>query len=278
MKFRFYSYAVSLTLLIISLVFLQVRGLNLGIDFTGGTILEVAYKAKVSTEQVRQALQKEGLNPHIQNTASGSFLIRLKLGEDPQRALTSLKSLGDYSLIRQDTIGSVISSELRSKAIWSVLVALGGITVYLTYRYKLLWAFAGLVALFHDVIIVLGAYAITQREVNLDVIASLLVVAGYSVTDTVVIYDRMRENLRIRKSLPLRDLINISVNQNLARTLMTSMTVFVVALAMFLFGGSALSNVMFAFVVGVVVGTLSSIFVASSLILDITRFKFFRGR
>jgi preprotein translocase subunit SecF len=129
-----------------------------------------------------------------------------------------------------------------------------------------------ILALAHDVLIVVGAYSLTQFEVGLDVIASLLIVAGYSVTDTVVVFDRIRENLRLRKGTDFESLINISINQTLSRTLMTSLTTFVVSLALFVLGGPALSNVMFAFVVGVIVGTLSSIFVASALVLDIKRF------
>ena len=123
-------------------------------------------------------------------------------------------------------------------------------------------------------LIVVGAYSITQREVNLDVVAALLIVAGYSVSDTVVVFDRIRENLRIRKGTPFIDLIDISINQTLARTIMTSLTTFVVSLMLFMFGGPALSNIMFSFVVGVVVGTMSSIFVASALVFDIkSRFR-----
>jgi preprotein translocase subunit SecF len=129
-----------------------------------------------------------------------------------------------------------------------------------------------ILALAHDVLIVVGAYSLTQFEVGLDVIASLLIVAGYSVTDTVVVFDRIRENLRLRKGTDFESLINISINQTLSRTLMTSLTTFVVSLTLFVLGGPALSNVMFAFVVGVIVGTLSSIFVASALVLDIKRF------
>jgi preprotein translocase subunit SecF len=146
---------------------------------------------------------------------------------------------------------------------------LGGILLYLGYRFEPLWAFSAILALAHDVLIVVGAYSITYREVSLDVVASLLIVAGYSVTDTVVVFDRIRENLRIRKATPLRELIDLSINQTLARTLMTSLTTFVVSFVLFLLGGPAISNIMFAFVVGVVVGTLSSIFVASAIMLDI---------
>jgi protein translocase subunit secF len=127
----------------------------------------------------------------------------------------------------------------------------------------------GILALAHDVFIVVGAYSWTYKEVNLDVLASILVVAGYSITDTVVVFDRIRENLKLRKGMDLSEIINLSVNQNIVRTIMTSSTVFLSSLGLYLFGGSVLSDISFAFLIGVVVGTLSSIFVASALVLDI---------
>jgi preprotein translocase subunit SecF len=171
-----------------------------------------------------------------------------------------------------ETIGGIVSKELRNKALWAIITALLGILLYLAYRFEPIWGLGAILALAHDVFIVVGAYSLTQFEVGLDVIASLLIVAGYSVTDTVVVFDRIRENLRLRKGTDFESLINISINQTLSRTLMTSLTTFVVSLVLFVLGGPALSNVMFAFVVGVVVGTLSSIFVASALVLDIKRF------
>ncbi|MFN7065359.1 MAG: protein translocase subunit SecF, partial [Aquificaceae bacterium] len=197
---------------------------------------------------------------------------RLRLGESTDKALEGLKELSSYQLIRSENIGGIITSELRQKAIWSILVAIGGILLYLGYRFEPLWAFGAILALVHDVSIVLGAYSITYREVNLDVVAALLIVAGYSVSDTVVVFDRIRENLRIRKATPFGELIDLSINQTLLRTLMTSLTTFVVSLALFILGGPALSNIMFAFVVGIVVGTLSSIFVASAVVGDVSKF------
>ena len=167
-------------------------------------------------------------------------------------------------------IGAVFSSELKRKAIYAVLTALLLISVYLGFRFKALWAVTALLALFHDVIATLGAYSLTFREVNLEVMGALLTVAGYSVTDTVVVFDRIRENLKMRPATPLKEIINISINETLSRTLMTSLTTFAVAFVLYLFGGEMLSNIAFAFLVGIVVGTYSSIFVASALLLDIT--------
>ncbi|MCX7990233.1 MAG: protein translocase subunit SecF [Aquificaceae bacterium] len=275
MRLRFYAYAVSLLLVILSLLSLYYKGLNLGLDFTGGSVLELKFEKKISISQVRKTLEELGYSHfQVQDTAQGSILIKLRLGDTAERALEGLKKLSTYQLLRSETIGGIITSELRHKALWAILIALVGILIYLSYRFEALWALGAILALVHDVLIVVGAYSITQREVSLDVVAALLIVAGYSVSDTVVVFDRIRENARIRKGTPLRELIDLSINQTLARTLMTSLTTLVVSFTLFLFGGPALSNIMFAFVVGVVVGTLSSIFVASALTLDIkTRLK-----
>ncbi|MEJ7554689.1 protein translocase subunit SecF [Hydrogenobacter sp. T-2] len=270
MSFRYYAYGVSLLLVLLSLLSLFYRGLNLGLDFTGGSVIEVKFEKPVKVGEVRKLLEDAGYSHfQVQDTAQGTVIVKLRLGDPTQPALESLKNLSSYELIRSESIGGIITSELRQKAIWAMLIAIGGILLYLGYRFEPLWALGAVLALAHDVLIVVGAYSISQREVNLDVVAALLIVAGYSVSDTVVVFDRIRENLRIRKGTPFRDLIDLSINQTLARTLMTSLTTFVVSLMLFVFGGPALSNIMFAFVVGVVVGTLSSIFVASALVYDI---------
>lgn len=272
LRFRFLSYALSIFLVIGSVVLLLTRGLNLGLDFTGGKVLEVRFEKKPSIGELREALRKAGIGSSlVQETKEGTYIIKFREREETSRVRDSLHSLGRFELVREERIGGVVSEELRRKAILAILTALGGILIYLAFRFKPLWGVGALVALIHDVLIVLGSYSLTYREVNLEVVSALLIVAGYSVADTVVIFDRMRENLRIRKSLPLEEIMDLSVNQTLSRTLMTSLTTFVTALALFLVGGYALSNIMFAFVVGVVVGTFSSVFVASSLVLDVGR-------
>ncbi|ADO46010.1 protein-export membrane protein SecF [Hydrogenobacter thermophilus TK-6] len=270
MSLRFYAYVFSALLVLLSFLSLYWKGLNLGLDFTGGTVIEVRYSPKIDIGKVREAIQKAGLSSvQVQDTASGTVLVKLKLGESREVALQVLKKLGNAEIVSMQTIGGVISDELRKKAIWSLLVAIGGIMLYLGYRFEPVWAFSGVVALAHDVLVVVGAYSLTQREISLDVVASFLIVAGYSMSDTVVVFDRIRESLRVRKATDLKQVINLSINQTLSRTLMTSLTVLVVAIALFLLGGPALSNIMFAFVIGIAVGTLSSIFVASALMLDI---------
>ena len=272
MKYRYYSYVFSLLFVVLSLFLISWRGLNLGLDFTGGTLIEVRFDSKVSLGEVRKGLLKAGIEAfQVQDTAQNTVILRLRTDEPKDKALEALKGLGNHQLVRIESIGGVISGELRNKALWAILTALFGILIYLAYRFEPVWAVGAILALAHDVIIVIGAYSLTQFEISLDVIAAVLIVAGYSVTDTVVVFDRIRENLRIRKGMELKNIIDLSINQTLSRTIMTSITTFVVSTVLFVIGGPALSKVMFAFVVGVVVGTLSSIFVASAFVLDIKR-------
>ena len=272
LKFRFISYLVSLLLVVGSIVLIATKGLNLGLDFTGGWVVEVRFDKKIEPSEIRKALKERGVESFlVQETKEGSVIVKVREGEKKEAIKKALESLGKHELVREEKIGGVISEELRKKAILAILTALGGILLYLAFRFQLLWGLGALLALIHDVLIVVGAYSLTYREVNLEVVSALLIVAGYSVADSVVIFDRIRENLRIRKHLPLEEIMDLSINQTLSRTIMTSLTTFATALVLFLLGGYALSNIMFAFVVGVVVGTLSSVFVASAFALDMSR-------
>ncbi len=272
LRYRFVSYGISLLLVLGSLLLLFTRGLNLGLDFTGGKVIEVRFQEAPPIGELRKALKEAGIESFlVQETKEHTYIIKIRQGENFEEAKKVINRFGEYELVREELIGGVISEELRQKAVMAILTALGGILIYLAFRFKPVWGIGALLALIHDVLIVLGAYSLTYREVNLEVVSALLIVAGYSVADSVVIFDRIRENLRIRKSLPLEEIMDLSVNQTLSRTLMTSITTFVTALTLFLLGGYALSNIMFAFVVGVVVGTFSSVFVASAFALDMSR-------
>jgi preprotein translocase subunit SecF len=271
MDFRFKAYFLSLFLVLGSLFLLQFRGLNLGLDFTGGYVIELIPPQPVSEDKVKELLKEHGYKGLlVQETKEGHILVKVRL-DQPAKKIKEflLKHFKDAKLVRFEMIGAVFSSELKEKAIYAILSALLLITLYLGFRFKPLWAFAALLALFHDVIATLGAYSLTFKEVNLEVMGALLTVAGYSVTDTVVVFDRIRENLRLRAATPLKEIIDISINETLSRTLMTSLTTFIVALVLYLFGGEMLSNIAFAFLVGIAVGTYSSIFVASALMLDL---------
>jgi len=273
LRFRFVSYLVSLLLIFGSLFLLFTKGLNLGLDFTGGKVIEVRFDKEVDIKDLRRTIKEAGFESFlVQETREGTYIVKVREIEKSAELKGSLEKLGKYELIREERIGGGISEELREKAVLAILTALGGILLYLAFRFKPVWGVGALLALIHDVIIVMGAYSLTYREVNLEVVSALLIVAGYSVADTVVIFDRIRENLRIRKTLPLEEVMDLSINQTLSRTIMTSLTTFATALTLFILGGYALSNIMFAFVVGIVVGTFSSVFVASAFVLDMSRF------
>ncbi len=277
LKHRFIAYGISLVLIVGSIFLLMTRGMNLGLDFTGGTVIEVRFEKHPDIGKLRKALKAAGFESFLlQETQDGTFIVKVREGEEISKAEEIFKNFGKYTLIRKEKIGSVISGELKQKAILAVLTALAGILLYIAFRFKPLWGAGAILALVHDVVTVLGAYSLTFREVNLEVVSAILVVAGYSVADTVVIFDRIRENLRIRKNLELKEIMNLSINQTLSRTIMTSLTTFATSFTLFVLGGYALSNIMFAFVVGVVVGTFSSVFVASAFVLDLSN-KFFKG-
>ena len=274
MDFRLKAYLLSLLLVLGSLLLIQFRGLNLGLDFTGGYVIEIAPPKPVSEAEVKELLREKGFESFlVQETKEGHIIVKVRLDQpatEIERIL--LEHFKGAKLVRFEMIGAVFSSELKTKAIYAIATALLLIALYLGFRFKALWALTALLALFHDIVATLGAYSLTFREVNLEVMGALLTVAGYSVTDTVVVFDRIRENLRLRPATPFKELINISINETLSRTLMTSLTTFAVASVLFLFGGEMLSNIAFAFLVGIVVGTYSSIFVASALLLDTTKF------
>ncbi len=270
LKLRKISYFISATLVVLSLIGIFFRGFNLGLDFTGGYLYEVKFEKQLEISELRKGLHKEGLkNVFIQETKEGTYIIKVRIDEDINKLEKALQKLGEYELVRKEKISGVVSEELKRKAIYAILTALGGILIYLGFRFQPIWGLGAILALAHDVIVVLGAYSWTYREVNLEVVSAILIVAGYSVADTVVIFDRIRENLKKRKGFSLEELMDLSVNQTLSRTIMTSLTTFITALTLFVLGGQALSNIMFAFVVGVIVGTFSSVFVASAFVLDI---------
>ena len=273
MDFRLKAYLISLFLVLGSFLLLEVRGLNLGLDFTGGYVIELVPPKPVPEEQIKHLLEEKGFKGFlVQETKEGHIIVKVRLDQPVEKLKEFLlKYFKGAKLVRFEMIGAIFSSELKQKAIYALITALLLITLYLGFRFKPLWAITALLALFHDVITTLGAYSLTYKEVNLEVMGALLTVAGYSVTDTVVVFDRIRENLRLRKGTPFEEIIDISINETLSRTLMTSLTTFAVALILYLFGGEMLSNIAFAFLVGIAVGTYSSVFVASALLLDLSR-------
>jgi preprotein translocase SecF subunit len=281
MRYRRIAYMFSGTLILATAVWLVMHGgPRYSVDFTGGTLIQIRTPGHVlQADQVRQALDAGGFRGfELQQMAGANkdeFLLRLKEqgGQDPfpqiQRAIESRFAGTPVERRRTEAVGPRVGNELRVKAIWAVLGSLAGILLYVGVRYEFKFALGAVVALFHDVFITLGMLCFTGREVSLTVVAALLTIAGYSINDTIVVFDRIRErNKALRKEKHSR-VMDIAVNETLSRTVITSLTVFMCALALFIWGGEVLRDFSFAMLVGVGFGTYSSVFVASALALDI---------
>jgi preprotein translocase subunit SecF len=279
---RHYALVLSLILIAAGVVTVLFHGgMNYGIDFAGGTIVQVKFSTPVTAEDLRKALEDPRLGTYtIQNigeTDANEFLIRLpmpletKVSETPGVIITNdlIEAFGkDYFEIRRtESVGPTMGEELKKSAIGSILGALVMILLYITFRFELRFAIGAITALVHDVLIVVGAFAVANREFNLPIVAALLTIVGYSLNDTIVIYDRIRENQKLHHRKKLTDVINMSINQTLSRTMLTSVTTLVVVLSLFILGGEVINDFAFALLVGVLVGTYSSIFVASPVLI-----------
>ena len=272
MKYRKILVGLSLVCIVASIALLCTKGLNLGVDFTGGLVLQVKFDQPTDIANVRSALSKIGQgNATIQAFDQNDVLLRFQAQDEQVRknVLAVLSAdIGGYKILRVDKIGPVVGKELRAQAGYSLFLALAGILIYMAYRFRLRFGAAAVAALMHDVILMLGAYSLTGKEISVTFIAAVLTVAGYSLNDSIVVLDRIRENWGSVRSVGIEKLVNTSVNQTLSRTINTSVTTLLPVLAMFLFGGEVISNFAFAFLVGIAVGTYSSIYIASSLLVE----------
>ena len=271
----------SIALIVASIVALFVNGLNFGIDFTGGTVIEIGYKESADVDKIRQTLSKANFEASVQHFGTAKdVLIRLtpQEGEDKSKVgeivFNILKAENpDIELRRVEFVGPQIGDELRDQGGTAMLLALAGILIYVTLRFEFRFSVGAIIALVHDVIITVGFFAITQIEFDLTILAAILAIIGYSLNDTIVVFDRIRENyLKLRK-VNSEESVNISINQTLSRTLVTSLTTLLVLIALFYFGGKVIHGFSLAMIIGVIVGTYSSIFVASSslLMMGVTR-------
>ncbi len=253
-------------------------GPKLGIDFTGGTSLRLRFEKGVPIGDVRSAIASLGIgNAEIKNFGdSADILIRVQEQETSGAGITDAikaelsKVFPDNPYVERskDSVGPKIGAELRTKTITSILIALVGMLIYITWRFEFKFAVGAIVALFHDVIITLGVFSILQLEISLPIIAAFLTIVGYSLNDTIVIFDRIRENLKVLRRETYESIVNTSLNQSLTRTIITSLTTLIVVLILYFFGGSVIHNFAFALIIGVIIGTYSSIFVASPIVID----------
>jgi len=273
MKFRGYALVFSMAMLVISVWSLATKGLVLGLDFSGGTQIEVGYDEPVNVSLVREELESVGFeNPVVVHFgAETEVLIRLQGQPDQELAqeiLAVLKSKdANVDLRRIDFVGPQIGEELREDGGLGMLTALIIVMIYVAIRFQLKFSIGAVLALAHDVIITLGLFSLGRLEFDLTVLAAILAVVGYSLNDTIVVSDRIRENFRKIRNVPAVDVINESLSQTLWRTINTSLTTFLVLLALFFFGGELIHNFSIALMIGVGIGTYSSIYVAASLML-----------
>ena len=273
MKLRGYALVFSMAMLVISVWSLATKGLVLGLDFSGGTQIEVGYDEPVNVSLVREELESVGFeNPVVVHFgAETEVLIRLQGQPDQELAqeiLAVLKSKdANVDLRRIDFVGPQIGEELREDGGLGMLTALIIVMIYVAIRFQLKFSIGAVLALAHDVIITLGLFSLGRLEFDLTVLAAILAVVGYSLNDTIVVSDRIRENFRKIRNVPAVDVINESLSQTLWRTINTSLTTFLVLLALFFFGGELIHNFSIALMIGVGIGTYSSIYVAASLML-----------
>ncbi|MBS9725084.1 protein translocase subunit SecF [Stutzerimonas stutzeri] len=280
MGVRHVAFALTVLLTVASLGSLVVKGLNFGLDFTGGTLIELGYERPVELEQVRGQLVQAGFTDAVVQSfgATTDVLVRMP-GDDPQlgeRIASALRNadVGNaVSVKRVEFVGPAVGEELRDQGGLGMLLALGGILVYVAFRFQWKFGFGAVLSLFHDVIVVLGVFSFFQISFDLTVLAAVLAVIGYSLNDTIVIFDRIRENFRMLRKAELLENINISTTQTLLRTMATSVSTLLAVGALMVFGGENLWGFSLALLIGVGVGTYSSVYVAGTLLvwLKLTR-------
>ena len=272
--------AASLLLVIISILSLIFHGgPNLGIDFAGGTLVQIKFSQETSADRIRDSLKTIDLgNSVIQRFGyhdNNEFLIKTEksssalkgLSNKIEEALNSSYSNGDFEIRRVEVVGPKVGKDLREKGMLAMLYAVIGILIYVTWRFELRYAVGAVIALLHDVLITVGIFSLLGKEFTLPIIAALLTIIGYSLNDTIVVFDRIRENIKGIRKQPLKDIVNSSINQVMSRTVLTSFTTLLVVLALFIFGGAVIHDFAFALLIGILIGTYSSIFIASPTIL-----------
>jgi preprotein translocase subunit SecF len=267
----------SLILIVVSITSLATRGLNFGLDFTGGTLIEVGYPSAPDTTEVREQLAGAGFDSVVQTFGAATdivvFIPPSEVAESNAELSTRVLSTlsqgveAEIEVRRVEFVGPQVGDELAEQGILAVIYAMVGVFLYVMFRFQWRFSVGAVAALFHDIIISMGVISLVQVEFDLTVVAALLAVVGYSLNDTIVLFDRIRENFpRYRKRQPV-EVVNTSINETLSRTLMTSTTTLIVLVSLFLFGGEIINGFAFTLIVGVLIGTYSSIYIASTTLL-----------
>ena len=276
MRMRFAAISLSIVLFFGSIYLLWDRGLQFGIDFSGGTLIQLKYDTAAPIPQIREILEKQGSFKNLSVTEFGSkeeITIRFlgsndSLGSDIGEHISTLfKDTGKFEVRRADVVGPKVGDELRNKGIMAIIVSLVAILIYIAIRFEWRFALAAIISEIHDVVITLGAISLFKIDVNLDTLAAVLTVLGYSLNDTIIIFDRIREGIKTSKKSELAPIINESVSATLSRTVLTSGLTLATVVILYFFGGEMIQGFSLALIVGIVVGTLSSIFVASPTLL-----------
>jgi len=277
---RWYAYIISLILIVASVGSLILHGgPNYGIDFAGGSLIQVQFTEEVTLSEVKDVLVTAGLkDPVVQNFIGGEeneYIIRVEetdldiatLSETVMEDLTDHFGEGSVELRRVDMVGPRVGEDLKRKGLLAVILAVAGILIYVSVRFEFRYALGAVAALVHDSVITLGAFSIMDYEVSLPIIAAILTVIGYSINDTIVVFDRIRENMRKARKEPEEEVMNRSINETLSRTIITSGVTLLAVLALLFLGGGVIHDFAFALTVGILVGTYSSIYVASPVVL-----------
>jgi preprotein translocase subunit SecF len=278
---RRWTMILSAALIVIGLASVAVhKGFNTSIDFAGGTLVEVRFDPPVPLDEVRAVVKRAGFEGAEVTHFGGEeeVLIKVKaIGEAAEASEAITAALREHftesfaaadGLRRVESVGPKIGSELKTAAFWAIIYSLAGIVVYISWRFEFRFAIAAIIALIHDVLITLGFFSVTDREISIPVIAGILTVVGYSLNDTIVVSDRIRENLRSRKREGYQNVVNASINETLSRTIITSLTTLMVVLCLVVLGGPVIRDFALTLLVGVIVGTYSSIFVASPVLVE----------
>jgi preprotein translocase SecF subunit len=268
-------FGLSIAALIATAILLATAGLNFGIDFRGGTIIEIKTQGPADLAHLRSNLSSLGLGEIQLQTFGDPENVLVRLSEQPggdkaqTEAVAKVRAaLGkDVEIRRTETVGSTVSQELVSSAIWALVITNLGIFAYVWLRFEWQFALGAIVALMHDVVVTVGVFSAFQIDFDLTIVAALLTILGYSINDTVVIYDRIRENLRRYKRMPLRDLLDLSVNETMSRTIMTVGTVLMSLIALYIFGSEVIRGFTFAMLFGTVIGTYSSVYIAAPFLI-----------
>ena len=267
-------YQISAAIILIGIISLLFQGLNYGIDFAGGTLIQIDFEQNASITDIRDVLGEMNLaGSTIQSLSGNEFVIRTDQTALQQREeiLETLKNrIGAFEVLKVEMVGPVIGESLKRLAVFAIIFAFIGIILYITVRFEFKYAITSIIALGHDVLIALAILSVLQKEISIPIIAAILTIVGYSLNNTIVIFDRLRENLKLKSRPILEETIDLSINQSLTRTVNTALTTLLPVLALYFFGGT-LSDFAFVLLIGIVVGTYSSICMAGPLLLELKK-------